>query len=62
VNILNRALKLAASELLGDIALVNTEMEKYTAVHAEDIQTAANKIFTEANASVLYYLSNNNTH
>lgn len=59
VNILNRALKLAASELLGDIGLVNTEMEKYSAVHAEDIQKVANKIFTEANASVLYYLSGN---
>jgi zinc protease len=62
VNILNRALKLAASELLGDIELVNTEAEKYRAVTAEDIQKTANRILTDTNSSVLYYLSNNHSH
>jgi zinc protease len=61
VNIMNRALKLSASELLGDIELVNTETEKYCSVRAEDIQNVANTILTDANSSVLYYLSNNLT-
>jgi predicted Zn-dependent peptidase len=58
VNILNRALKLAASELMGDIELANTEKEKYNAVRAPDMQKSANKIFADINSSVLYYLSN----
>ncbi len=60
VSILNRALKLAANELLGDIELVNTEADKYRAVTAADIQRVANQILVDTNASVLYYLSNQN--
>jgi len=59
VNILNRALKLAASDLLGDIELTNTETDKYREVQAVDIQNVANEILTENNSSVLYYLSEN---
>jgi zinc protease len=57
ISILNRAIRLAASELLGDITLANTEKEKYMAVQPRDIQDAARKILNEENASVLYYLS-----
>lgn len=59
VSILNRALKLASSELLGNIELVNTEKERYRAVTPEQIREVAQEVFAEENASVLYYLSNN---
>ncbi|MEI6853021.1 MAG: pitrilysin family protein [Bacteroidota bacterium] len=61
VSILNRALKLAANELLGDIELVNTEAEKYRAVGAGDMQRVANQILVDSNASVLYYLAKHNS-
>ncbi|MCK9613028.1 MAG: pitrilysin family protein [Bacteroidales bacterium] len=55
VNILNRALKLAVAELLGDTGLINDEAERYDAVTAVDIRRLAKKIFAEKNCSVLYY-------
>ncbi len=62
VNILNRAIKLAASELLGDIDLANNEIYKYMAVSPQEMQQVARKIFTEENTSTLYYLSKNNAN
>ena len=40
----------------GDANLVNTEIEKYRAITAEDLKAAANKYLTEENRVVLYYL------
>jgi len=62
IGILNRAIRLAASELLGDITLANTEKDKYMAVQPKDIQDAANKILNDHNASVRYYLSEGNSN
>ncbi|HNW88903.1 MAG TPA: pitrilysin family protein [Bacteroidales bacterium] len=55
ISILNRAVKLAVSELLGDIELVNTEAQKYRRVTSEEIQNVANKILIEDNCSMMYY-------
>ncbi|MBD0279908.1 MAG: insulinase family protein [Flavisolibacter sp.] len=59
MGVMNRANSLAFYELLGDAALMNTELERYNRVTTQDIQQEANNIFTESNCSTLYYLSKN---
>ncbi len=60
MSIMSRAGSLAYYELLGDAALMNQELPKYAAVTAADIQLESRRIFTEANSSTLYYLSETN--
>lgn len=57
IGILNKAMKLAYSCLLGDIDLVNKEAEKYLEVKKEDITRVASEIFQVNNSSTLYYLA-----
>ncbi|MEQ1733855.1 MAG: pitrilysin family protein [Bacteroidia bacterium] len=57
MNVLNKAMNLAYAELLGDANNVNKEMEHYAAVTAQDITRVAKVLFTDTNASVLYYKS-----
>ena len=59
MNVLNKAMNLAFSELMGDAAQINHETEKYNAVTAEGIITVAKKTFRKENCSTLYYLSQN---
>ncbi len=59
MNISYKALNLAVSELMGDAALINTEVEKYRAVTPEKIQEVCRQYFKEENSSVLYYYSKN---
>jgi zinc protease len=42
---------------LGDANLMNTELEKYQQVSAEDIQRMCQEIFDHTNSNTLYYLS-----
>lgn len=55
VNILNKAMNLAFSELLGDASLINEEAKKYLAVTPEQLKIKANDIFRKENCSSLYY-------
>jgi predicted Zn-dependent peptidase len=55
MSVMNRANSLAFYELLGDAALMNTELDRYNAVTVEDIQQEARKIFRQENSSTLYY-------
>ena len=55
MSVLNKAMTLALFELLGDAAMINSEIKKYLAVTPEKIQKVAKNIFTENNSSVLYY-------
>ena len=57
LDVLNKAMKMAYSELLGDVNLVNTEVDYYNEVEIIDIVTIAKNIFVETNCSTLYYLS-----
>jgi predicted Zn-dependent peptidase len=57
--LMNRANSLAYYEILGDASLMNTELEKYAAVTAADIQRETNTVFREANSNTIYYLSEN---
>lgn len=60
INIMNKALNLAISELFGDADLANHEAEKYLAVTPEQIKEQANRIFRKENCSTLYYLAKSN--
>jgi zinc protease len=59
MDLAGRALNLAVAEYMGDVALINNELEKYTTVTAEDIRQQAKRIFSRSNCSTLYYLSKN---
>ncbi len=52
---LNKAMNLAYYELLGDANLINTEINNYNKVSAQDIQRVAIEIFTKENSTVLFY-------
>ena len=60
MNIMNKALNLAVSELFGDADLANHEAEKYLAVTTGQIQQQAKQIFRKENCSTLYYMAKNN--
>lgn len=55
VEVMNRAMNLAFSKLSGDASLVNKEGEKLKAVTLLDINRVAREIFSESNASTIYY-------
>lgn len=57
MSVLNKAMNLSFSELLGDANLINQEIDKYNAVTKEDIHRVANEIFRNENCSTLYYLA-----
>ena len=59
MSLMNRANSLAIYELLGDAGLMNSELDKYNAVMAKDIQAESQVIFDEKNSSTLYYYSDN---
>ncbi len=59
MSVMNRANSLAFYELLGDAGLMNTELERYQKVTADDILQECNKIFRETNCSTLHYLAKN---
>ena len=59
MSLLNRANSLAFYELLGDAAMMNTELERYAAVTTQAIKEAAQRIFREENSSTLYYYAKN---
>jgi predicted Zn-dependent peptidase len=59
MSLMNRANSLAFYELLGDATLMNTELDRYNRVTAEDIMEESRKIFREENSTTLHYLSKN---
>lgn len=57
MSVMNRANSLAIYELLGDVNMMNTELEKYRAVTAEEMLAASRQIFDPLNSNTLYYYS-----
>lgn len=55
IGLSDKAFSLAFYELLGDIDEINTEINKYTAVTAADVQRVAQQIFRRENCSTIYY-------
>lgn len=61
MSLLDKAMNLAFYELFGDANLINTDIENYLKVSAEDIQQQANNLFTPEGATTLYYLAEKTT-
>jgi zinc protease len=59
MSVMNRANSLAIYELLGDASMMNTELDKYRSVTAEEILTTSREIFDVRNSNTLYYYANN---
>jgi zinc protease len=59
MSLMNRAGSLAFYELMGDAALINSELERYNKVTIEDIMQESNKIFREENSSTIWYMAKN---
>jgi zinc protease len=57
MSVMNRANSLAIYELLGDVNMMNTELEKYHAVTAEEILATSREIFDIRNSNTMYYHS-----
>ncbi|SNR53246.1 M16 family metallopeptidase [Hymenobacter mucosus] len=55
IELLNRAMNLAYSKLMGDANLVNQESEKVQAVTPAQVQAAAQELLRPDNCSTLYY-------
>lgn len=55
LSILDKAMNLAFHELLGDADGINTEVSKYLAVTAQEVQQQAKNIFNPENVSILMY-------
>lgn len=58
MSLLDKAMNLAYYELLGDANWLNTEIDKYLAITAAQIQEAAKITFIKEKSSTLYYLAN----
>ena len=59
MSLMNRASNLAMYELMGDVAFMNTELEKYLEVTTGEIRDLSVSILDEKNSSSLFYHSNN---
>ncbi len=57
MSVMNRANSLAFYELLGDAALMNTELDRYQKVTVEDVQALSREIFRDENCSTLWYMA-----
>ena len=55
LNVLNKAMNLATSELIGDANLVNKQLDLYDAVNSQQILKIANDVFRQENSNTLYY-------
>ena len=55
LNVLNKAMNLATSELIGDANLVNKQIDLYEAVISDKIMTIAQDVFRNENSNTLYY-------
>ncbi len=61
VSVLNKAMQLAYYEFISQAEDVNTEVEKYRSINAEEIQRIAQELFVSEKSSTLFYRSKNNT-
>ena len=55
LNVMNKAMNLGYYEMVGDLDLINREVEIYRSLQAEDVASFSRRIFTEENSSTLIY-------
>ncbi len=58
VNVMNRAMNLGYYEMLGDLDLINREVDIFRSVTAQELRDEARRLFREQNSSTLIYLGN----
>lgn len=59
INIMNKAMNLGFYEMLGDLDLINREVEEYCTIDKEEIRSFAAEMFTREQSSTLLYLREN---
>ena len=59
ISILNKAMGFCYGELLGNVNLINEEVDMYKAITKEEIQARAKELFRPENCSTIYYHTNN---
>ena len=59
MSVMSRATSLAMYELLGDANLMNTELERYQAVTAEELIAESRIVFDNNNSNTVYYFARN---
>jgi len=59
MSIMSRANSLAFYELLGDADLMNTELDRYQQVTADDIRNYSKQMFDPLNSNTIYYHTKN---
>ena len=57
MSVMNRANSLAIYELLGDVNMMNTELERYQSVTADEMLNTSRQLFDPNNSNTLYYHS-----
>ena len=55
VNVMNKAMNLGFYDMLGDVSLINREVELYGSVTKKEIMDTSRKLFTKENSSTLIY-------
>ena len=55
LNVMNKAMNLGYYEMIGDLPLINREVEVYRSLQRSDIADFAQRIFREENSSTLIY-------
>ncbi|MDR0420576.1 MAG: insulinase family protein [Prevotellaceae bacterium] len=56
-SIMNKAMMLGYYEMLGNIDLINSELDYYKAITVDDIMKVSQDVFSDERCSVLYYKS-----
>jgi hypothetical protein len=52
---MNKAMNLGYYEMIGDLSLINREVEIYRSLSADDISDFATRVFRQENSSTLIY-------
>ena len=55
LNVMNKAMNLGYYEMIGDLPLINREVEIYRSLTADDIADFATRTFRKENSSTLIY-------
>ncbi len=58
INVMNKAMNLCFYEMLGDIELINREIDNFRSITAEELRAEASELFVPENSSTLFYLKN----
>ncbi len=57
INVMNKAMNLGFYDMLGDVSLVNREVEQHNSVTKDEIMETSSRLFVPENSSTLIYMS-----